>query len=341
MALMLSDIAAKIGCQLIGDDCEIDNVADITEAKSGQLVFINHAKYLESLRDSAASAVILKSIWLPDCHIAALVTDNPRLAFAKAAILLNPDDTVPSGIADSAMISDDASISSTVILDEYVVVQSACHLADNVRIGAGCVIAENVKIGKNTVIHANVTIHKNTRIGENCIIHSGVVIGTDGFGFIKDGEAYLKIPQLGNVRIGNNVDIGANTTIDRGALLDTVIHDGVKIDNQIQIAHNVEIGKHSLISAHTGIAGSTRIGENCLIGGGVGVRDNLELADNVVVTGRTFVSSSLKEPGFYSSSVLVDTTKNWKRNVMRFKHLDDMAKSLKSLEKKVEKINSD
>jgi len=341
MALMLSDIAARTGCELVGDDCQIENVADITQAKTGRLVFINHAKYLDSLKNSAASAVILKSTWLSDCHIAALVTDNPRLAFAKAVILLNPDDRVQSGISDSAIVSEDASVSSTVILDEHVVVQSGCHLADNVCLGAGCVIGKNVSIGKNTVIHANVTIHKNTTIGEGCIIHSGVVIGTDGFGFIKDGEAYLKIPQLGNVRIGNNVDIGANTTIDRGALLDTIIHDGVKIDNQIQIAHNVEIGKHSLISAHTGIAGSTKIGENCLIGGGVGIRDNLELTDNVVVTGRTFVSSSLKEPGLYSSSILVDTTKNWKRNVMRFKRLDEMAKSLKTLEKKFEKITKE
>ncbi len=335
--ILLSDIATHTGCRLVGDDCQIDNVADITQATSGHLVFINSAKYVDSLKTTQASAVIMKPTWLSESPIPTLVADNPRLAFAKAAILLNPEYDDSCGIADSAIVSSDATLASDVNIEDFVVIRKGCVLAEGVHIGAGCVLAENVSIGKNTYIHPNVTIHKNNVIGDNCIIHSGAVIGTDGFGFIKDGDSYLKIPQLGNVRIGNNVDIGANTAIDRGTLLDTVIGDGVKLDNQVQVAHNVEIGRNTVISAKTGIAGTTKIGEDCLIGGGVGIRDNIEIVDGVVITGRTFVSSSIKEPGFYSSSVLVDNTRNWKKNAMRFKHLDDMAKRLSKLEKQLSK----
>ncbi len=333
--LMLSDIAAQTDCRLVGDDCQIDSVADITQAEIGQLVFINNAKYLESLKNTKASAVVMKEAWLTASDIPVLLTDNPRLAFAKAAILLHPEPTFDKVVADSACVSSQAKLASSVTIEDYVVIRSGCELADDVHIGAGSVLAENVVIGKGSFIHPNVTLHKGIEIGENCIIHSGCVIGTDGFGFIKDGDSYLKIPQLGSVKIGNNVDIGANSAVDRGALLDTIIADGVKIDNQVQVAHNVEIGRDTVISAKTGIAGTTKIGKNCLIGGGVGLRDNIEVCDDVVITGRTFVSSSIKEPGFYSSSVLVDTTRNWKKNAMRFKHLDAMAKRLNKLEKKL------
>ena len=185
------------------------------------------------------------------------------------------------------------------------------------------------------MIHPNVTIHFSTKIGDNCIIYPGVVIGADGFGYERDGDAYLKIPQLGNVRIGNNVEIGANSTVDRGALHDTVINDGVKIDNLVQVGHNVEIGKHTVISAQSGVAGSTKVGEYCLIGGGVSIRDNIEVADNVMLTGRTLVSSAIKKPGSYSSGILVDDSRNWRKNALRFKHLDELAKRLIKLEKSV------
>jgi len=334
MSLLLSEIAAMTGSELAGKDCEITNVADITQATTGQLSFINHAKYLDALKRTRASAVILKPSCKTDGTVSVLVADNPRLVFARAAILLNPDNRVSSGVSDLAVVSEKTDIHASVTIEDNVVIRGGCTLHENVYIGAGCVIEENVTIGSHTRIYANVSIQKNSYIGNDCIIHSGVVIGADGFGFIRDGDAYLKIPQLGNVRIYNNVEIGANTTIDRGSLLDTIIHDGVKLDNQVQIAHNVEIGKHTVISACTGVAGSTKIGMYCLIGGGVGIRDNIEIGDNVVVTGRTFVSSSIKVQGMYSSSVLVDTTSNWKKNVMRFKHLDDMEKRIRKLEQK-------
>ncbi|HHO59501.1 MAG TPA: UDP-3-O-(3-hydroxymyristoyl)glucosamine N-acyltransferase, partial [Thiotrichales bacterium] len=314
MALMLSEIAAKTGSELLGDDCEIENVADITQAQQGQLAFISHAKYVSALKTTAASAVILKKVWLADCAIPALVTDKPRLIFARAANLLNPPGKLLPGIAASASVAGDAVIHDSVRIEDNAVIRPGCRLGANVSIGAGCVIENNVTIGDNTRLYANVTIQQDCHIGENVILHSGVVIGTDGFGFIRDGESYLKIPQIGRVRIGNNVEVGANTSIDRGALLDTIIHDGVKLDNHIQIGHNVEIGEHTVVSAYTGIAGSTKIGRDCLIGGGVGIRDNIEIADGTVITGRSFVSSSVREPGVYSSSVLLDTNSNWKKN---------------------------
>ncbi len=332
MAIKLSELAKNINCRLHGKDCLIENVADINHAEKGQLVFVYNPKYLDDIKSSNASAIIIKEEWLENCQKPALVSDNPRLAFAKAATLLNPVNVVASGVAISAVIAADVVVPDSVSIGHNVVIESGVSLGENTQIGSGTVIAGNVCIGKGSVIHANVTIGHKTQIGDNCTIFSGVVIGTDGFGYVRDGEAYLKVPQIGNVIIGNNVDVGANSTIDRGALLDTIIHDGVKLDNQIQVAHNVVIGKHTVISAYTGIAGSAKIGEHCLIGGGVGIRDNIEIADNVVITGRTFVSSSIKEAGSYSSSVLVDTTRNWKKNVMRFKHLDEMAKRIKKLE---------
>ena len=333
MAIKLSELAKMTGSRLHGDDCLIDNVADINHAVKGQLAFIYNPRYLDALVTTNASAIILKEEWLEQCDRPALVSDNPRLAFVKATRALNPETQDRTGIAESAVVAEDAVVPDSVYLGHNVVIHAGVVLGENVQIEAGCVIAHDVILGDNCVIHPNVVIEHSSQIGRNCTIYSGVVIGTDGFGYERDGDSYLKIPQIGKVIIGNDVDIGANVTIDRGALQDTVIHDGVKLDNLVQVAHNVEIGEHTVISSFTGIAGSTRIGKNCLIGGGVGIRDNIEIASNVMITGRTFVSSSIKEAGSYSSSVLVDTTRNWKKNVMRFKRLDEMAKRIKNLEK--------
>lgn len=335
MSIRLSELAQKINCRLHGEDCNIDNVADINDAIEGQLAFIYNPKYLQDIKSSGASAFIIKEDWLDSCDKPALISQNPRLDFARAATILNPVSVTKTGVADSAVIADDVQLSPDVSIGHNVVIEQGVKLGKNVQIGACTVIANNVQLGDNTIIYSNVAIGHGTRIGENCTIFSGVVIGTDGFGYVKDGDSYLKVPQIGNVIIGNDVDIGANSTIDRGALKDTIINDGVKLDNQLQVAHNVIIGRNTVVSAYTGIAGSAIIGENCLIGGGVGIRDNIEIADNVVITGRTFVSSSITKAGSYSSSVLVDDTRNWKRNVMHFKNLSKMAKRIKLLEKKV------
>ncbi len=336
MVIKLSELAKKTGSRLHGDDCLIDNVADVNHAKNGELAFVYNPKYLDAVETTSASAIILKEEWLSHCSVSALISDNPRLAFVKATRLLNPEKLNKSGVSESAVVAEDALVPDSVYLGHNVVINSGVVLGENVQIKSGSVISHDVCIGENTVIHHNVVIEHSSQLGSNCTIYSGVVIGTDGFGYERDGDSYLKIPQIGKVIIGDDVDIGANVTIDRGALQNTVIHDGVKLDNLVQVAHNVEIGEHTVISSFTGIAGSTKIGKNCMIGGGVGIRDNIEIVSNVMITGRTFVSSSIKEPGSYSSSVLVDTTRNWKKNVMRFKRLDEMAKRIKKLEKKAD-----
>ena len=336
MSIKLSELAEKINCRIQGDDCLIDNVADLNQAEQGQLAFIYNSKYLDKLATTNASAVILKAEWAEGCARSVMVAENPRLAFVKAARLLNPEKRYEPGVARSADIAKDVSVPGSVYIGPNVVIESGVKLGDGVQIGANSVISSDVKIGDNTVIHPNVTIGHTSQIGKNCIIYSGTVIGSDGFGYERDGDSYLKIPQLGNVRIGDDVEIGANTAIDRGALRDTVINDGVKLDNLVQIAHNVVIGKHTVMSGHSGIAGSTTVGEYCVIGGGVGISDNIEVTDNVVILGRTLVSSSITEPGAYASSMLTDEVKNWRKNALRFKHLNEMEKRLKALEKKFE-----
>ena len=333
--MKLSDLAAELELDLHGEDCEIGSVADISSATDGQLAFVYDPKYLEQIHDSGASAFILKFEWLQETDKPVLVSKNPRLDFARAATILNPPIHKAAGVAPSAVIDGTVTVPASAYIGPNVVIERGVSLGEDVQIGAGSVIAEGVSIGEGTIIQPNVTIAHSCQLGSFCEINAGVVIGTDGFGYVKDGDGYLKVPQLGRVVIGDDVHIGANTTIDRGALNDTCIHDGVKLDNMIQIGHNVIIGENTVISANSGVAGSTKIGSNCLIGGFVGIRDNIEVADNTVITGRTFVSSAIREPGSYSSSILLDTTSHWKKNVMRFKQLDDMAKRLKKVEKAI------
>ncbi len=333
MAIKLSELAKKTNCRLQGEDCLIENVADINHAATGELVFISSVKYKNHLATTKASAVISKKEWLEDSVLPALITDDPRLAFAKAAALLNPINKSGSGIDKTAVIASNATVDESATIDAHAVIKSGASIAAHTFIGAGTVIGENARIGEHSHLNANVTIYSNCQIGDECILHSGVVIGADGFGFVKDKSGYFKVPQLGRVIIGNNVEIGASTTIDRGALLDTVIGNGVKLDNQIQIGHNVEIGEHTVISACSCIAGTVKIGKFCLFGGSVGIRDNINITDHVMITGRTLVSHSINKSGSYSSSTPMDETANWRKNAVRFRQLDEMAKRLKKLEK--------
>jgi UDP-3-O-[3-hydroxymyristoyl] glucosamine N-acyltransferase len=334
MALSLQQLAEKTGAEIVGDGaCLIRHAADVTSAGEGDIAFVYTAKYAQYLQTTQASALVVNRELVDQCSVPALVSDDPRLTFAKIVALLYPVAPLSTGIADKAVVHEAARVDVAVFIDDGAVIKAGAIISAGVSIGANSVIEANACIGTNTRINANVTIGHDCVIGNDCLIHSGVVIGADGFGFVKDGDSYFKVPQIGNVRIGNDVEIGACTSIDRGALADTVIEDGVKIDNQIQIGHNVQIGHDSVISACTCIAGSTKIGAHCLIGGSVGIRDNIEIADHTVITGRTFVNRSIDTAGVYSSSILMDTNENWRRNVARFKQLDDIAKRLKNLEK--------
>ncbi len=337
MPLSLSQLAESTGAELCGDGaCEIGRAADVIQAGPGDIAFVYTAKYSQYLTTTRASALVVSRALAEQCMLPCLIADDPRLVFAKVVALLNPTARPPAGIADTAVVNPNAKIDASAYLDSGVVIKAGAIISAGVYIGANSVIGENVTIGMNTYINTNVSITRNCVIGDDCTLHSGVVVGADGFGFVKDGNSYFKVPQIGSVLIGNRVEIGACTSIDRGALGDTKIGDGVKIDNQIQIGHNVEIGHDTVISACTCIAGTVKIGANCLIGGAVGIRDNIEIVDNTIVTGRTFVSNSITTAGVYSSSTLMDTNINWRRNASRFKELDSLAKRLKILEKKID-----
>jgi UDP-3-O-[3-hydroxymyristoyl] glucosamine N-acyltransferase len=334
MALSLQQLADSTGAAVYGDNtCLIHRAADIASAGEGDIAFVYTAKYAQYLQTTQASALVVNPALAEQCSVPALVSDDPRLTFAKIVALLYPVTRPSAGIAVTAVIHSSARVDDSAYIDSGAVIKAGARISAGAYIGANCVIAENVSIGVNTSISANTTVGHGCSVGDDCLLHSGVVIGADGFGFVKDGDHHFKVPQIGNVRIGNRVEIGASTTVDRGALGDTVIEDGVKIDNQIQIGHNVHVGHDTVISACTCVAGSTKIGAHCLIGGSVGIRDNIEIVDNTVITGRTFVSNAITEPGVYSSSTLMDTNENWRRNVARFKQLDAMARRLKILEK--------
>lgn len=338
MAIKLSDLAEETGARLVGEgDCLIERVSEISMAGDGDIAFVSNPKYREFLEKTGASAVILKSDLLESCPASSLVTDNPRLVYAKVANILHPPTAMETGIADTAIIANDADVDKAACIAAGAIVASNAVIKAGAQIGSGSVVEHGAVIGANTIVKANVTVGYGCTVGDDCILHSGIVIGADGFGFVKDGETYLKIPQLGFVHIGNNVEIGANTTIDRGALENTVIGDGVKLDNQIQIAHGVTIGANTVISAATAIAGSTHIGSNCLIGGLVGIIEHLTIADNVMITGRAMVTRSIPAAGSYSSGTTVDTTENWRKNSARFRQLDKMAKRIAILEKTLKK----
>ena len=334
MSIRAHELAERLGLELSGDgNVELDGVSSLSSARPGTLTFFGDNKYKKQLLTTTASVVILKEENLADCPVTAIVASNPYLAYAKAAQILYPQAPSDGIVHASAVVGDSCDISDSVSIGPHVVIGDGVVLADGVQVGAGCVIGDGCKIAAQTILKPNVTLLHEISIGERCIIHPGAVIGGDGFGFASDDGIRVKIPQVGRVIIGNDVEVGASTTIDRGAVDDTVIEDGVKLDNLIQIAHNVHIGAHTVIAANSGVAGSARVGKYCLIGGFVGIVGHIKIVDNVTITGRTFVSGSIHEPGSYSSSVPHDKTSSWRRNAIRFKQLDNMAKQLKKLRK--------
>jgi len=336
MASTLGKIADHIKANLHGDPgCSITGINTLQGAKKGELGFLSNRRYASYLKTTNASAVILSAADLESCPVDALVVENPYLGYARAASLLYPAIQPAPGISKSAVIGSGNDINETVFighntaLGDNVTVGSHCH------IGAGCVIGDNVSIGEHTTLLANVTLIAGVSLGSGVILHPGVVIGSDGFGLARDDDKWVKIPQVGSVRIGNDVEIGANTTIDCGALDDTVIEDGVKIDNQVQIGHNVCIGAHTAIAGCVGIAGSAKIGRRCMIGGAAAIGGHLEIVDDVIITGMAVVANSILKPGTYSSGIPVTDIKRWKRNVARFKHIDDIVRRLKDIERKI------
>jgi len=337
MSYKLKQLAELLGVKVHGDEeVVIKSVAPVDKATEGDISFVSSAKYLQGLRNTSASAVIVKPSMLEDTKVAALVVENPRATYARVVSLLYPQHLPEAGIHASASIDLTAQVAVSASIGANVVIEANAEIADDVIIEAGCVIGRNSKIGKSTHLYPNVTVYYDCIIGEQCILHSSSVVGSDGFGFEFDKTEWLKIAQVGGVRIGDKVEIGACSVVDRGALNDTVIEEGVKLDNHVQIAHNVHVGAHTVMSRGVGVAGSSKIGKNCIIGGMAGIRDNIEITDNVIITAMTIVSKSLRQPGSYSSTTPIDDTKSWRKNSVRFRQLDDMAKRIRLLEKQIE-----
>lgn len=331
----LEELARHVDGEVQGDaGCRIDGVGTLTGAVTGQISFLSNVRYKRHLKDTQASAVIIS----PDLLAAsgyrgnAIVSADPYLAYARIATRLNPAPPARQGIHDSAVVDAAADVHRSAWVGPNCVVEAGARVGERAQIGAGSVVGEGAQIGADSVLLANVTLCHGVRIGMRCLIHPGAVIGSDGFGIALDNGRWAKVPQLGTVEIGDDVEIGANTTVDRGAIESTVIEEGAKLDNQIQIAHNVVVGAHTAIAGCVGIAGSTRIGRHCAIGGGVGIAGHLEIADHVTLTGGTIVLQSIKKAGVYSSGAPVETNQKWHRNFLRFKQLDEMARRLKELE---------
>lgn len=330
----LGDLAQSLGLELVGDpNLEVHSLATLGSAGSGQLSFLANPMYRRQLDSTAATAVIINPQFASDCPVAALVADNPYLMYAKVSHFFDRRHRPDCGVHPSAYVATDAVLGAGCRIGPMAVIESGAVLADNVEVGAGAVVGANCRIGANTTLHANVTFYHGVKTGDRCTFHSGVVVGADGFGFANDQGQWQKIAQVGAVSIGNDVEVGANTTIDRGAIQDTIIGNGVILDNQIQIAHNVEIGECTAIAGCTGIAGSTKIGKYCTIAGAVGIAGHLEITDRVHLTMRSAITKSITEPGSYSSGTAMSTTSLWRKNAARFRQLDEMARKISRLEK--------
>lgn len=338
MQLSLGELAHHLGATLRGDaGLMIRGVRTLKEAGSGDVSFLANPSYRSQLADTRASAVIVAADVADEVPGAALIVANPYLSFALVTQLFDnrpkPVGTVhPSAVvAASAQLGDNVTVGPNAVIGEHCVIGSGCE------IGPGTVIGDHCVLGSDCLLHANVTLYHDVTLGERVRIHSGTVIGADGFGFAPDKGRWHKIAQLGGVRIGDDVEIGANTCIDRGALGDTVIGNHAILDNLIQIAHNVNIGDGTAIAACTGISGSTTIGKYCTLAGGVGIAGHLTLADGVHIAGMAMISSSITEAGAYSSATPQMPVKEWRKNAARFRHLDDIARRLQKLEKSQER----
>lgn len=337
-SISLSTLADSIGATLHlaeGDSqsTQVHSLGTLAGAGNGQISFLSNSKYRTHLANTAAQAVILHPDELRHCPCSALVMDNPYVGFAKAAQLLDttPDSAV--GIAPSAVVADDVVMGVNVSVGANAVIESGVSLADNVQIGAGCFIGKNASIGANTKLWANVTIYHGVVMGTDCLVQSATVIGADGFGYANDKGKWVKIPQLGKVVIGNHVEIGASTTIDRGALEDTIIEDGVIIDNQVQIAHNVHVCENTAFAGCSVVAGSTKIGRNCSFGGLSAVNGHIEISDNMHFTGMSMITKNPSEPGLYSSGIPIMPNREWRRSVIGLRNLSELSQRVKALEK--------
>jgi UDP-3-O-[3-hydroxymyristoyl] glucosamine N-acyltransferase len=336
MSVTLGELAIRFGCELRGDpDTVVDSVAALGTAGPRAVTFLANPKYAAQLAQTRAGAVILDAKSAEISPVASLIVRNPHATYARIATLLHPDPPLRPGVDAQASVAGSAQVDASAEIGPHVAIGEGARIGARCFIGPGCVIERGADIGEDARLIAHVCVGRDVRIGARCIVQPGAVIGGDGFGFAPEDGAWVKVPQIGTVVVGVDVEIGANTTIDRGALGDTVIEEGAKLDNLIMVAHNCRIGAHSALAACVAIAGSTVIGKRCILGGRVGLTGHITLCDDVVVLGTSFISHNISRPGVYSSALPSEEAGVWRRIVARVKRLDLMAKRLRAVEKHV------
>jgi UDP-3-O-[3-hydroxymyristoyl] glucosamine N-acyltransferase len=327
MGIALGELAVRFGCELSGNpDLIVDHVAPLQSAGPGALSFLANPRLTSQLSATRAGAVVLEPRSAAACPVAALITPNAHALFARIATLLHPLPPVRPGIHPTAIVDARAQIDATSEIGPYVVVGPDAVIGPRCLVGPGSLVGQGVRLGADCHLVGRVSLEHGVVLGDRVLIHAGAVVGSDGFGLARERGRWLKVPQVGSVRVGDDVEIGANTTIDRGTMDDTVIGEGVKLDNQIQVGHNVLIGAHTAIAACTGISGSVRIGERCMIAGGCGLSGHIEIGDDVVLTGMSMVPHSVMSPGVYTSVIPVEPIRRWWRTLTTLKRLAEHAR---------------
>jgi UDP-3-O-[3-hydroxymyristoyl] glucosamine N-acyltransferase len=336
MSVSLGELAVRFGCELHGNpDTLIDSVAALGDAHGRAISFLANSRYRRQLAHTGAAAVVLQASAAGQCPVASLVCENPYATYARIASWLHPAPSVIPGVHPAAIVSPDAHIDPTAYVGPGAVIGAGASIGARAFIGPHCVIASGASVAEEVRLVARVTLCERVMLAARVLAQPGAVLGGDGFGFASEQGAWVKVPQLGGVRVGADVEIGANTTIDRGAIGDTIIEEGVKLDNQIQIGHNVRIGAHTIMAACVGVSGSVTIGRRCMIGGAVGIVGHLSICDDVCITGLSLVSHSITRPGVYSSGIPTSEAGRWRRIVARLKRIDSWAARLKTVERQM------
>ena len=334
MAISLGDLATRFGCELKGDvTVQIESVASLQNANSSSLTFLSNPAFKQQLAATKAAAVILRAEDASLCPTACLISDNPYASYAQMAAAISPAPEYAPGVHTSATIVSSASVAPSAHIAANAVIGERSTIGDNTYVGPGCVVGPDCEIGDDCRFIANVTVVRKVTMGARCILHPGVVIGTDGFGNAMTPEGWIKVPQLGGVRVGDDVEIGANTAIDCGSIDDTVIENGVRIDNLVHIAHNVRIGEHTAIAAQSCFAGSVTIGKRCMFSGNSGSTGHVTICDDVIVSILGMITKDITEPGVYASSWPAEPVRDWNRNVARVRRIGSLNDRVKKLEK--------
>jgi UDP-3-O-[3-hydroxymyristoyl] glucosamine N-acyltransferase len=329
-------LAERFALQWRGDgQASVEGVSTLAHAGRQQLAFLANPRYRNQLSNSGAGLVVMRAADADDYAGNALVADDPYVAFAKIAALFDPRPVLQPGIHPSAVIDAEAHVDPGAQVGPFTSIGSRSRVNAGAVIGPGCIIGEDCEVGEDCELVARVTLVKRVRLGKRVLVHPGAVLGADGFGLAMDAGRWIKVPQQGGVQVGDDCEIGANTTIDRGAIDDTILEEDVRLDNQIQIGHNVRIGAHTAMAGCAAVAGSAVIGRYCLIGGAAGILGHLEVCDRVMITAMSLVTSSIREPGEYSSGTPLMANRDWRRSAARFKQLDALAREVNARDKEI------